>query len=102
MKFSVKDIFSKCDQIRRKLRIWSQLLKKSLIENFIFCAVTLYLQSSCVWNICKNNDANSKVNFQKMRIPLFMFHSKFLCVPLTNPKLAILRAIAEGCIVSWS
>ena len=39
MKFSVKDIFSKCDQIRRKLRIWPHLLKKSLMENFMFCAV---------------------------------------------------------------
>ena len=29
MKFSIKDFFSKCDQIRRKLRIWSHLLKKS-------------------------------------------------------------------------
>ena len=26
MKFSVKDFFSKCDQIRRKLRIWSHFL----------------------------------------------------------------------------
>ena len=39
MKFSIKDFFSKCHQIRRKLRIWSHLLKKSLIENFIFCTV---------------------------------------------------------------
>ena len=39
MKFSIKDFFSNCDQIRRKLRIWSHLLKKSLMENFIFCAV---------------------------------------------------------------
>ena len=36
MKFSIKDLFCKCDQIRRKLRIWSHLLKKSLIENFTF------------------------------------------------------------------
>ena len=36
MKFSIKDFFSKYLQIRRKLRIWSHLLKKSLIENFIF------------------------------------------------------------------
>ena len=41
MKFSIKYFFSKCDQIRRKLRIWSHLLKKSLMENFIFCAVCL-------------------------------------------------------------
>ena len=39
MKFSIKDFFSKCDQIRQKLRIWSDLLKKSLMGNFIFCAV---------------------------------------------------------------
>ena len=29
-----------CDQIRRKLRIYSHLLKKSLNENFVFCGVT--------------------------------------------------------------
>ena len=39
MKFFIKDFFGKCDQIRRKLRIWSHLLKKSFMENFIFCAV---------------------------------------------------------------
>ena len=41
MKFSNEDFFSKCDQIRIFLQIWSDLLKKSLIENFIFCAVML-------------------------------------------------------------
>ena len=30
------DFFITCDQIRRKLRILSHLLKKSLMENFIF------------------------------------------------------------------
>ena len=40
MKFSIKDFFSKCDQILRKLRIWSYLLKKSFMENFVFlCSV---------------------------------------------------------------
>ena len=39
MKFSIRDFFSKCDQIRRKQRIWSHLLKESLMENLIFCAV---------------------------------------------------------------
>ena len=38
-KFSFKDFFSNYEQILRKLRIWSHLLKKSLKENFIFCAV---------------------------------------------------------------
>ena len=41
MKLSNKDFFSKCDQIRRKLRIWSHLLKKPLMENFIVCAVMM-------------------------------------------------------------
>ena len=36
MKFSIKYFFSKCDQISSFLRIWSHLLKKSLMENFIF------------------------------------------------------------------
>ena len=39
MKFSMKNFFSKCEQIRRKLRMWSHLLKKSLMQNFIICAV---------------------------------------------------------------
>ena len=39
MKCFMKFFFSKCDQIRRKLRIWSHLMKKSSTENFIFCAM---------------------------------------------------------------
>ena len=38
MKFPIKYFFSKCDQIRRFLRISSHLLKKSLTVKFIFCA----------------------------------------------------------------
>ena len=45
IKFSIKDFFSKCDQIHRKLRIWSHLLKKSLTENCIFCAMYMYFFS---------------------------------------------------------
>ena len=39
-KFWTKDFFSKCDQIRRILRIWSRLLKKSLMENLILVQVS--------------------------------------------------------------
>ena len=46
MQFSINDFFSKCDQIRRKVRIWSHLLKKFLLENFTFCAVNIALPSS--------------------------------------------------------
>ena len=41
MKFSIKDFFSKCGQIRSFLQICSHLLKKFLMENIIFCAVTI-------------------------------------------------------------
>ena len=48
IEFSIKDFFSKCDQIHRKLRIRSQLLKKSLMENFIFMQCLL-LRSQGNW-----------------------------------------------------
>ena len=45
-KFSIKDLFSKCDQIRSFLRIWSHLLKKSLMGNrSVVCLAILYLES---------------------------------------------------------
>ena len=39
IKFPIKDFFINCDQIRSFLRISSHLLKKSLMESFIFCTV---------------------------------------------------------------
>ena len=52
MKFLMKNFSSKCDQIRSFLRIWSHLLRKSLMGNFIFWAV-IYR-----WNQnCKNIDS---------------------------------------------
>ena len=41
IKFSVKDFFSKCDQIYSFLGIWSHLMKKFLLENFIFCELQI-------------------------------------------------------------
>ena len=38
-----------------KLRIWSHLLKKSLMENFIFCALSIQHYSSNHWEVfCRN------------------------------------------------
>ena len=39
MRFPIKDFFSRCNEIRKKLWICANLLKKSSIENFIFCKV---------------------------------------------------------------
>ena len=48
MKFSVKDFFSKCDQIRREL-------KKSLMENFFFCAVPCPIYRSKFTHVLRKN-----------------------------------------------
>ena len=56
MKFSIKDFFSKCDQIRSFPRIWSYLLKKSLMENFIFYAV---FQVSSISQVLDREGGNS-------------------------------------------
>ena len=50
MKFSSKGFFNKYDKIPSLLRIWSHLLKKSLMENFIFCVVEALYDSFCnIW-----------------------------------------------------
>ena len=54
-KFSTKIFSIKCD-----LGIWSHLLEKSLMENFIFCAAAvasdslLYADDTCIVYLCKN------------------------------------------------
>ena len=56
MKFSVTDFSSKYDQIRRKLRIWSHLRKKSVMETAFFvqrvlaCLEVFVIQSSFCHN----------------------------------------------------
>ena len=52
MEFSTIDFFSKRDQIRSFLRISSHLLKKSLMENFSFCAVLSDIYDEV---FCENN-----------------------------------------------
>ena len=46
MTFSIKNFFSKCDQIRSFLQIKSHLQKKSLMESFIFCAMNAILEAN--------------------------------------------------------
>ena len=36
MKFYIKDFFSKCEQMHSFLRVWSHLLKKSLMKTSFF------------------------------------------------------------------
>ena len=49
MMFSIKDLSRKCEQFPRKLRIWSHLLEKSLMENFNCCVVIGQRVSKIFW-----------------------------------------------------
>ena len=103
MKFSIKDFFSKCDQIHSFLRIWLHLLKKSLMENFIFfvqceCNPELQLQSFYVINEQKlqNNSSvfqyfSSSVYFELLGYNQFGIQSlfcSFLIMSSTCSKMA--------------
>ena len=48
VKISIEYFFNKCDQIHSFQRIWSHLLKKTLMENFIFflCSATIFQENS--------------------------------------------------------
>ena len=65
MKFSIKDFFSKCDQICSFLRIWSHLLKETLMENFTFCAV-VFLFTILLILTCGLRYSSKKREQQKM------------------------------------
>ena len=56
----IKYFFSKCDQIHSFLQMWSHLLKKSLLENFRFCAVIVSF--------------GTNVNIMQKRINWFALH----------------------------
>ena len=73
MKFPIEDFFSKCDQICRKLRIWSHSLKKSLMENLIVCIVAeldseFLLQ--CRDSIAMPNFFNFRISSQSLKASL--------------------------------
>ena len=76
MKFPIKDFFSKCNQIRRKPRIWSQLLKKFLMENFIFlCSDGVVLEI-----LTNSGDFRRVSGFFKELFKFWNFKSLSFCV----------------------
>ena len=94
MMFYIKDFFSKCDQMRSFLHIWSHLLKKSLMENFIFCAVT---RISCLWSI-----------WLFLTWPISNYNAPFLCslqswekLNQKQPSRGILRKSCSENIQTW-
>ena len=96
MKFFIIDFFSKCDQIRRKLPIWSCLLKKSLIETSFFVQWLLSLMFKSIAS--KYEDVVAMVPLTKMdssilyefwmtlwmQLPLLVMMSWFLYFMVTS------------------
>ena len=76
MKFFTNTIISKCDKIHSFLRIWSHLLKKSLMENFIFCAV----KSLTLLSITKFNRSNREKGHYMLNINIGETISFFVCL----------------------
>ena len=85
IKFSIKDFFSKCDQIRSFLWIWPHLLKKSLMENFIFCAyvwgMECHKRIASLWtNLLILIFNNFEYNFE------YNFFLVFICITMSNQR----------------
>ena len=86
MKFSIKDFFSKCRQILRLQQIWSHILKKSLMENFIFCEVlilnfSIKMVHFCWLNLCFSISVSS--NFI-LFLSTFIYGVKILIISLSE------------------
>ena len=76
MEFYIKNFFSKCDQIRSFLRIWSHLLKKFLMENFIFCVV-LNVNRKLSLNFMYCFNVNIGLTLSKLRPAYEIFSSLY-------------------------
>ena len=79
MKFSIKDFFSKCDQIRGKMGISSHLLKKSLMENFNFCALLQPLMKNEFFfaDINSSLEDNCLLNFLPKKWKIHVYYLVF-------------------------
>ena len=76
MKFSIKEFFSQCYQIHRKLQMWSNLPKKSLMENFNFLCSALIL----LWNAIYISYP-LKFRFKRSETLLILLHA-FSCLDI--------------------
>ena len=106
MKFSIKDYFSKCDQILRKLRIWLHLLEEYLMENFIFLCIysfckTLHLKF--IVNLCYLIHQNTFRTLAYLELCLFRYTEAFSIIFSTIKACSVLiRYIQNPVKVSCS
>ena len=82
-KFFVKNLFSECEHIRVKLRIYPHLLNESLKENFVFCVVNIidFTTESCKFFIkpnCKSLAYFTSINTCHRLVSSLVFRNQFL------------------------
>ena len=89
LNFSIKDFFSKCDQICSFLLIWSNLLKKSLMEYLIFLYSDPSIQNfekcsvKTICRVCLANDEQNSLalifwDFENVTARLIQYNAKNL------------------------
>ena len=121
----MKDFFSKCDQIRGEQRIWSHVLKKSFMENFIFCSVYTLLkkQNFCIEPVvslfmhCDNFNVTATLTHglvvEILKMPKYKssrskFHkglkpeNMMLCVMMLQPAALLKVTLLHGCFSCFS
>ena len=74
LNFSIKDFFSKCDQIRSFLQIWPHLLKKSLMKNLIFSTVEFLGKALQKILVLSKDSRVQPVSFLENELPPFWRH----------------------------
>ena len=95
MNFSIKGFFSKCDQIRGFLRICSHLLKKSLMENFIFVQCL-----SSPDNFRKRNN-NQSIRTKKFKVNTELSDPKESLSVITRSKFSRINSWGWGSEIHW-
>ena len=85
IKLSIKDFFRKCDQIRSFLRIWSHLLKKSLMEKFIFGAVKVHRTPQSLLVLTQKGESQNR-SYNKTKHAEFTRKINIFYYPLMRPR----------------
>ena len=85
IKFSIEDFFSKCDQIHCFLRIRSLLLKKSLMENFIFGAVKVHRTPESLLVVTQKAESQNR-SYNKTKHAEFTRKINIFYYPLIRPR----------------
>ena len=90
MKFSIKNSFSKCDQICKILLMWSHLLKKFLMEIFLcVCVWWSLIQPATIISLQSLKAVARKCSVHKIhKIPATLFKKRLWhrCFPLNFGK----------------